>query len=100
MSIYKVKNLQEGCRDVPTGFTSWIDYWEEATKLRAGLCHRLFCKKSPSQATDGAHVQLDDSNNNKWYIVPLCHKCKCDFGEHFSVSGPLVSVTDPTDILW
>lgn len=95
---YKVHNLQEGSRPVPAGYRSWIDYWEKATTQKARWCHNVDCFLQP--ATDGAHVQLDDPSNRKWYIVPLCHNCNCDFGAHFVVCGPLVNVFDPKDILW
>lgn len=89
---YHVRNLREGSRQ-----GNWIRYWEDATKLKAGYCHNIQCYKL---ATDGAHVQLVDSPNKKWYIVPLCHECNCQHGQDLWVTGPLVSVTDPTDILW
>lgn len=92
MSIYKVHNLKEGSRN-----GNWLAYWENATEIEANRCHKLGCTQ---HATDGAHVQLDDSNDKRWYVVPLCHKCNCQFGEHFLVEGPLVSVTDPSVILW
>lgn len=90
--VYKVHNLKEGGRP-----GNWLRYWEEAVKRKATTCHKVGCNK---KATDGAHVQLHDSPNRKWYIVPLCHECNCQRGEVFLVRGPLVSVTDPTDILW
>ena len=96
MSIYKVHNLKENSRP-----GDWLDYWEKATGLKAGNCHRVDCLNGANTpATDGAHVQLDDPNDRRWWIVPLCHKCNCQFGEHFSVRGPLVSATDPNVILW
>lgn len=90
--FYTVRNIQEGSRD-----GNWLKYWENATKMEANLCHNLFCDE---KATDGAHVQLANITNLKWYIVPLCHKCNCQFGKELTVTGPLVSVTDPKDILW
>ena len=92
MAYYKVHNLREGGRD-----GNWLAYWEKATGKKANLCHNILCS---SKATDGAHVQLDTPYDNRWYIVPLCHRCNCQFGEHFMVEGPLVSVTDPSVILW
>ena len=89
---YLVHNLQEGSRP-----GNWIRYWEAATGQSAILCHKVGCTKL---ATDGAHVQLVGSTNQKWYIVPLCHECNCDHGATFLVSGPLVGVADPKDILW
>jgi len=95
MGIYKVRNLQEGSRP-----GNWIRYWEDASGLPAGNCHRTDCPNNPTKATDGAHVQLVDYASQKWYIVPLCHDCNCKRGAIFYVRGPLVSVTDPKDILW
>lgn len=92
MSLYTVHNLREGGRN-----GNWLKYWEDATGMKANRCHKLGCAQF---ATDGAHVQLDTPNDNHWYIVPLCHKCNCQFGEHFIVEGPLVSATDPSVILW
>ncbi len=89
---YLVHNLREGSR---TG--NWLRYWENATGIKAGTCHKIGCAEV---ATDGAHVQLSNSINRNWYIVPLCHRCNCRYGEQFFVKGPLVSVTDPDDILW
>lgn len=92
MGTYKVRNLREGVRP-----GNWIRYWEDATGLKADVCHNINCFR---KATDGAHVQLVNPLNNKWYIVPLCHECNCQFGAELTVTGPLVSVTDPKDILW
>lgn len=92
MSYYRVHNLREGNRP-----GNWLEYWERATGMKAGACHKIGCIR---QATDGAHVQLDDSSDSRWYIVPLCHSCNCQFGGHFTVEGPLVSVTDPSVIRW
>ena len=89
--VYIVHNLREGDSD-----GNWIRYWEKATGKKASFCHKVGCL---AKATDGAHVQLSNSSNRKWYIVPLCHKCNCQFGEELTVTGPLVSVSDPTDIL-
>ena len=100
MNTYNVHNLREGARPAPVGYSSWLDYWEKATEMRAIYCHRVGSFQLLAKATDGAHVQLDNSNDNHWYIVPLCHECNCQFGTHFKVRGPLVSATDPSVILW
>ena len=98
--IYNVHNLQEGSSPAPDGYSSWLDYWEKCTGEEATFCHRVDCKNGIlARANDGAHVQLDDPNDDHWYIVPLCHKCNCQFGDRFMVSGPLVRVTDPNYIL-
>ena len=94
--IYTVRNLQEGSRPG----TNWIEYWEDATGQPAGKCHRVDCLNNHPDATDGAHVQLNNPDDRRWFIVPLCHKCNCQHGDVFDVYGPLVSAADPTVILW
>lgn len=91
MGLYRVHNLQEGSRP-----GNWLGYWENMTGLKASNCHVIGCNAS---ATDGAHVQLDNPDNNKWYIVPMCHSCNCQRGAHLTVSGPLVPVNGG-EILW
>lgn len=72
----------------------------KATGQKAGNCHRVDCLNGSNEpATDGAHVQLDSPDDRRWLIVPLCRKCNCQFGAHFSVKGPLVSAADPKEIL-
>lgn len=71
MSTYKVHNLGEGARPAPFGYSSWLDYWEKATGMKANRCHRVDCTQLLAKATDGAHVQLDNPNDNHWYIVPV-----------------------------
>lgn len=88
---YHVKNLEEGSRK-----GNWLEHWENQTNQKAGICHKIGCY---ALATDGAHVKLVDSHNDNWYIVPLCHKCNCQFGESFSVEGPLVPVNSENAIL-
>lgn len=44
--------------------------------------------------------QLGTSNDNRWYIVPLCYRCNSQFGEHFMIEDLLVSVTGSKVVLW
>lgn len=100
MTQYNVHNLKEEKRDVPTSYKSWLDYWEKATGEIDPLCKRVDCiNPDLAYATDGSHVQLDDPNGDEWWITPLCHKCNTQFGEHFTVYGPLVSATNPKKVL-
>lgn len=90
MAIYYVRNLHEKRPG------NWIRFWEEQTGLTAKECHKVGCT---APAEDGAHVQLADGSSDKWYIVPLCHRCNCQFGDTFHVFGPLVPVNGGS-ILW
>lgn len=47
MGYYKVHNLHENSNG------NWLEYWEQATGQRAGLCHRVDCLNFPTLATDG-----------------------------------------------
>ena len=92
-----VKNVNGSSRwQAPSGYSSWLDYWEKKTGLKASFCRRSGCLNS---ATDGAHVQLV-SGGNEWYIVPLCHSCNTQFGACFYVDGPLVPVNSFYSIKW
>ena len=96
MSQYYVRNLREGSRPVPAGYSSWLDYWEKKTGLKANVCLRNMCY---GKATDGAHVQLV-YGGDEWYIVPLCHSCNMDHGASCYVEGPLVPVNPYYPIKW
>ena len=61
MSTFKVHNLEEGARPAPTGYSSWLDYWEKATGKKAGWCHRVNCPQLLAKATDGAHTAYEMS---------------------------------------
>ena len=50
--IYHVRNRRGEHRD-----ENWIRFWEEHTKLKAGQCHVLDCKKD---AEDGARDHEHD----------------------------------------
>ncbi len=89
--IYKVKNLN-GTSDskLPVGYSSWIDFWERISKVKATECHNIQCNRKDN--LNGAHVQLVEGGN-EWYIVPLCTSCNTGLKNVvFSVDGPLVPV--------
>lgn len=93
--IYRVKNIQEKSQTVPTGFKSWLEYWEKSVGETAEKCQALGCTEL---AVDGAHVKRENEDE-RWWIVPLCHQCNCQFGDKLFVEGPLVNVVDPKTIL-
>lgn len=69
----KVKNLN-GTTDnkVPSGYSSWKEWWEKKTNRKFSDCSCGDCKKT---ADVGAHVQKAEGSDKKWYIVPLCTSC-------------------------
>ena len=86
---YTVTNIKgNSSRDVlPSGFISWIDFWEKKSGKKAVFCNCASCTKF---AHEGAHVNVD-GHGNYWYIVPLCHAHN-ESTRTFTVEGPLVPI--------
>lgn len=82
--MIKVKNLR-GTSDspVPSGYSSWLDYWEKKTGRYYPDCA---VNGHYHKADVGAHVQKADSTDNRWYIVPVCYAINNRRGESFYVS--------------
>lgn len=70
----KVKNLNNtGGRKVPDGYDSWLAWWMgQKGKKATPDCANKDCK---DEATLGGHVKKVGSDDNAWYIVPLCYSC-------------------------
>ena len=75
----KVKNIN-GTSQSECSCGSWLKHWEEFSNKTATYCGESSCTKKTDLV--GAHVQKDNSTDNKWYILPLCK-------EHNSSSGIL-----------
>lgn len=75
--MVKVKNIhgtsKERYATPPSGYSSWIDYW----KKKSGYPFPDFCACDDclNKAEVGAHVIKTNSDNKKWYIIPLCSRC-------------------------
>lgn len=88
--IMKVINLNGTSRfNVPSGYSSWIEYWEAVTGLKASICSAAGCFNKSDLV--GAHVQKVNSSDKKMYIVPLCRGCNQRTDE-FDVYMPLAPV--------
>jgi hypothetical protein len=89
MSIL-VKNINGTANRIPpVGYSSWLDFWEKKTGLKATKCNNVAC--STTKDLVGAHVIKVNSVDQKWYIVPLCKACNAKT-DSFYVAGPLVPV--------
>ncbi len=87
--MVKVKNINGTSGRLPSGYTSWLDYWERKSGEKASVCHAYSC--STKTELVGAHVKKAEGSDNSWYIVPLCKGCNKITGD-FYVVGPLVAV--------
>lgn len=74
-----------GC---PSGYNSWLDYWEKQTGRKAYYCAATDCYNSKNLV--GAHVRKVYGDNSV-YIVPLCQSCNQRTGS-FYVNEELVPV--------
>ena len=69
----KVKNVVgSGWFGAPSGYSSWLEYWERKTNTKKYICG--VSGRSNSNLV-GAHVQKVNSNDKNWYITPLCKSC-------------------------
>ena len=88
---HKVKNLNGTSGMLPQKGSSWLEFWEMKTGLRANHCHYVGCGTTDRHNLVGAHVKKVGVNDDSWYIVPLCNRCN-HIGTEFWVDGPLVPV--------
>ncbi|MDR1846950.1 MAG: hypothetical protein LBR17_02395 [Bacteroidales bacterium] len=86
-----VKNLI-GTSDnrVPNDYSSWLDYWEKEKNQKANQCSASDCSQSDNLV--GAHVKKVGSDDNSWYIVPLCQSCNMSEREFLVNENLLVPV--------
>lgn len=70
-------------RKVPSGYKSWLDFYEQKSGKSAKICNVKYCTNT---ATDGEHVKKVNSSDNSWYIVPLCREHNHD-GDEFELNA-------------
>lgn len=88
-----VKNLHNtGGRPAPTGYGSWLGWWmDQKGVTNTPDCANHACGK---RATLGGHVKKDSSDDNAWYIVPLCDGCN-KLEDPFTVSAADMAAIHP-----
>ena len=88
-----VKN-EENTERVPIIGNSWIWYWLFNSGQRLSQCPICECnirlvENKIAYKAEGAHIRLLEADgrwSDKVYIVPMCHKCNCQFGEELQVT--------------
>lgn len=82
----------------PKHFTSWLRFWEhhQGQTLKEGILYTCpGCGKQFTRAHfDGCHVQKAYSQDQKWYIVPLCDSCNQAIGTLDIGNVSMISVAD------
>jgi hypothetical protein len=82
--MVKVKNVNGSSRfESPEGYSTWLDFWEDKCGKTAWICSAIDCHLLGRDNLVGAHVQLVNSTDKSWYIVPLCRKCNTRTDEFF-----------------
>lgn len=72
MSYIDVKNKKGTAnKDLPIGYSSWLDFWEKKKGKKADACEVLGCKSNPDV---GGHV-IKSGEGGKEYILPMCYSC-------------------------
>ena len=72
MSIIQVKNKKGTSeKKPPSGYSSWLDFWEKKKSKKADSCEVIGCKGNPDV---GGHV-IKVGEGNKEYILPMCSEC-------------------------
>jgi hypothetical protein len=62
--------------DIPTGYASWLSYWESYEILSDDDIKCYACDEYMTRDDlVGAHVRKPYSSDKKWYIIPLCRPC-------------------------
>ena len=67
----KVKNVTGKHYEVPDGYDSWLDYWEQNIGRSATKCAKLLC--SIKKPLEGGHVKKVP-DDGYIYLTPLCYK--------------------------
>lgn len=72
MSFIEVKN-KKGTADnpPPSGYKSWLEFWEKTKGKTATKCEVLLCNGRPDV---GGHV-IKNGEGAKEYILPMCYSC-------------------------
>jgi hypothetical protein len=70
MAFIDVKNKKGTANNPPpSGYTSWLDFWEKKKGTKATKCEAMSCT---GKADVGGHV-IKSGEGGKEYILPICY---------------------------
>ena len=91
MAYIKVRNKKgTSSKTPPSGYSSWLEYWEHKKGEKARGCKARGCNGS---ADVGGHV-IKSGHGGKEYILPICNSCNAlsEREEYTAWEGDLVPV--------
>lgn len=72
MNFIEIKNKKgTGGKVPPSGYASWLEFWEEKKGKKAGNCEVMLCQ---NRATLGGHV-IKVGGGGTEYILAMCAEC-------------------------
>jgi len=78
----RVKNIN-GTSDNTCKCGSWLKHWKRfGGSVPYSYCAEITCNGSQEV---GAHVQMDNSTDVNWYIIPLCNSHNAKTGGSFDL---------------
>ena len=73
MRYIDVRNKKETSnKALPSGYSSWLDYWEKKKGRKANMCGVINCTGTP--VVGGCVVET--GLRAKEYILPMCANCR------------------------
>lgn len=96
LTMVKVKNV-EGHYEVPSGYDSWLDYWEKNKKEKATQCEKQGCGETGKLVGGHVHKEGDDDTV---YLVPICydHNHYTEIG-YYKVPEDKLLLVPPSDLV-
>ncbi|MBR1519735.1 MAG: hypothetical protein IJ635_00680 [Bacteroidaceae bacterium] len=86
----------EGRFKVPSGYDSWLDYWEQQKGREALKCSNLGCGKSPKVLV-GGHV--DVYGESGIFLTPLCKECNLHTNKNWMQTFRINLLRVPEELL-
>ena len=71
LNMVKVKNVQ-GHYKIPSGYNSWLNYWERKMNKIANACQKNRCNVKDKDKLEGGHV-YKVWDENTIFLVPICY---------------------------
>lgn len=96
LNMVKVKNV-EGHYKVPTGYSSWLNYWERKMNKTAADCQKNGCDEKEDLV--GGHVHKVGDEDTV-YLVPICQEHNhYTFTDEYEVPGDMLLEVPEEDLV-